>query len=166
MPPFASFGPSPFSSPAPMASADFSPHRFRGVAFRTQGETSPGKTAALVRTTAGFTLTGLGRKSFAGTCLLARPCTPPIRFLSVSPRIRFTLLPAPISRWNPCASRGSLRPGLRRGIDICGVTNRYSKVPLVWFETRDVMRDRFDFFWKNLFQNVIASPPGLGAQSG
>ena len=82
--------------------------------FQARGETFPGKTADLLRTTAGFTLTGCGRKSFAVACPLALPCTPPIRFLFVSPRIRSTLLSAPTSRSTPCASLGSPRPGLRR----------------------------------------------------
>ena len=38
------------------------------------------------------------RQSFAVTCPLALPCTPPIRFLYVSPRMRSTLLSAFTSR--------------------------------------------------------------------
>ena len=78
--------------------------------FRAQGEISPGKVSDLLRATAGFTLTACGRESFAVACPLALPCTPAIRFLFVSPRVRYPLLSALPSRSAPCGSLGSLRP--------------------------------------------------------
>ena len=90
--------------------------------FRTQGEISPGKVTGLLRTAAGFTLTARGRESFAVACPLALPCTPRIRFLFVSPRMRSTLLSATTSRSAPCASLGSPRPGPRRTLTSKSVT--------------------------------------------
>ena len=133
MSPFASFGPSPFSEPGSYGLC-VSPHRFRGVADARR-KTCRVRPLPLSARLPDLRFTGLGRKSFAGTCLLARP---PIRFLSVSRGFVSSASPAPISRWNPCASRGSLRPV--GAMILVASANRYSKVPLVSFETRDVMR--------------------------